>query len=74
MYDLNHMGGGSSSGLFPLLSFTVTCIQIHQTYIKPMLSYASIILNNQTQTDGFVYTHSAVATSTKPCKSSTIAR
>lgn len=42
MYDLNHMGGGSSSGLLPLVSFTVTCIEI-QSYIKAVLSY--IILN-----------------------------
>lgn len=42
MYDLNHMGGGSSSGLFPLLSFTVTCIEIHATCIKAM--YPSLII------------------------------
>lgn len=27
MYDLNHMGGGSSSGLFPLVSLTATCFK-----------------------------------------------
>lgn len=44
MYDLNHIGGGSSSGLFPLLSFTVTCVQTHQAGIKNMH-----LLNNYTQ-------------------------
>lgn len=43
MYDLNHMGGGSSSGLFPLVSFTVTCITIHQIGIKLVLNLMSEI-------------------------------
>lgn len=35
MYDLNHMGGGSSSDLLPLVSLTATCAKTdsnrHQT-------------------------------------------
>lgn len=38
MYDLNHMGGGSSSGLLPFVSFTATCIKMnsdrHQTKLQ----------------------------------------
>lgn len=45
MYDLNHMGGGSSSGLFPLVSFTATCITIRQICIKLVLSLLSEIFD-----------------------------
>lgn len=47
MYDLNHMGGGSSSDLLPLVSLTATCIKENSNRNQTKLVVRPSILTGQ---------------------------
>lgn len=56
MYDLNHMGGGSSSGLFPFVSFTATCIKMTSIQQPPQIlhNFHHCQINAQTTKDCYL--------------------